>query len=173
LLAGFADDPRAEVLAGRLLEEFHCLLSTVTIHLPPLRERLADLPWLIDGFLGRTAPLYERPITGLSAEAVDVLRSYRWPGNLTELYEVVRGACFHAQGARVELADLPYHLRAAMAPAERTLPLDSLLEQVEARLIRLALRLTRNNKTRAAELLAIWKPRLLRRMEALGIKQEP
>jgi len=55
-------------------------------------------------------------------------------------------------------------------PPERRLPLDTLLEQVERRLMVLALKLAQNNQTRAAELLEIWRPRLMRRMEKFGIK---
>jgi DNA-binding NtrC family response regulator len=83
----------------------------------------------------------------------------------------------HCQGNRIDAADLPAYVRLAVsmdptppADSERQLPLDSLLEQVERRLILHALKLAGGNKTRAAEILAIWRPRLLRRMEALGIK---
>ena len=66
----------------------------------------------------------------------------------------------------------PFYLRTTPTPKERSLPLDSILEQVEKRLILLALRLTQNNKTKAAEMLAVWRPRLLRRLEAFGMPPE-
>jgi DNA-binding NtrC family response regulator len=82
------------------------------------------------------------------------------------------GACTRAKGERLEVGDLPFFIRTAPTPAERVLALDSLLEQVERRLIVLALRAAGNNKSRAAELLSVWRPRLLRRIEALGIVED-
>src|SRR5262249_30531760 len=92
--------------------------------------------------------------------------------NLRELLLVLREACRHAKGNRIELADLPFYIKQGPAAVDRHLPLDSLLQQVERRLIALALKLTNDNQTRAAELLEIWRPRLQRRMEALGLKDE-
>ncbi len=101
---------------------------------------------------------------------MNLLRGYGWPGNLGELQEVLREACRRTKGDRIELADLPYYLRQGVPAPDRRLPLDALLEQVERRLIALALKLAQNNQTRAAELLEIWRPRLLRRMEKFGFK---
>ena len=84
-----------------------------------------------------------------------------------QLVPDARRACAPASPAPLRLA---VRLdRTPEAAGERPLPLDRLLEQAERRLILLALRRARGNKTRAAELLSIWRPRLLRRMEALGI----
>lgn len=82
---------------------------------------------------------------------------------------MLRGAAGHARGERLELADLPFFLRSGPMPAEKKLPLDELLEQAERRLILLALRQARGNRTRAAEILGIWRPRLLRRLDHFGI----
>src|SRR5437763_10081857 len=100
-----------------------------------------------------------------------MLRAYDWPGNLAELYAVLVGASAHAGSERIDVADLPLYLRlgAKQPTPERTLPLKELLEGAERRLIELALRRTGGNNSRAAELLAIWRPLLLRRMSALGI----
>ncbi len=171
ILAGCSGDPLAEVQAGRLLPDLHFALSALAIVVPPLRERMADLPMLVERMLGRLAE-GERALKGLSAEALDVLRGHLWPGNLLELHTVLAEACRQASGERIEVNDLPWYLRNPAPAPERSLPLDTLLEQVERRLILLALQKARNNKTRAAEILAIWRPRLLRRMEALGIDVE-
>lgn len=163
-------DPRREVQAGRLLEELHCAASAVTIVVPPLRERLADLPRLIDVFLKRSHELQVHAVNDIGSEAGNVLRTHPWPGNLRELQDVLTEACRHTKSERIELADLPFYLKQSTLPAERRLPLDTLLEQVERRLIELALKLTQGNQTRAAELLDIWRPRLMRRMEKFGLK---
>jgi DNA-binding NtrC family response regulator len=171
VLAGFTTDPQEEVRAGRLLPQCWCLLSPLVLNLPPLRERLDDLPWLIDRFLERARTASGKEVRELTSEAVQFLRSYSWPGNLAELYEVLRAGCFRSKGERLTVEDLPFHMRSAPVSAARPLPLDSLLQDVERRLIVLALKQARANKTKAAELLGIWRPRLIRRMQALGISE--
>jgi PAS domain S-box-containing protein len=173
LMVGFGADPRAEIAAGRLLDEFYCAVSPVTITVPPLRERLTEIGPLIEILLNRSSDLRPHGVRRISPEAVTVLRSHAWPGNVRELQEVLRGALRQAKGEVVELADLPFYVKHATLPAERRLPLDALLEKVERRLIALALKVTQNNQTRAAELLEIWRPRLLRRMEKFGFKSDP
>jgi DNA-binding NtrC family response regulator len=177
LMAGTSGDLAAEVAAGRLLEELHCALATVIITLPPLRERPEDLPILVDRLLQRASAEEEKRVMGLTPDAWDFLRDYRWPGNLRELFAVLRGACRRAQGEQIDTGDLPAHLRHEVVVArtpgrgspERPVPLDQLLQQVERRLIQLALRMAEGKKARTAELLSMSVPRLLRRMEALGI----
>jgi DNA-binding NtrC family response regulator len=169
LLSGFSADPAAEVATGRLLPQLHCLLAPLTIRLPPLRERLQDLPALVRRLLHRIGSGADKPVTTLADEAWEVLRAHAWPGNLSELFAVLAAACGRARGDRLEMGDLPWYLRSPAPQPERTLALDSILEQVERRLIQVALVAAKGNKSRAAELLTIWRPRLLRRMEALGI----
>jgi transcriptional regulator with AAA-type ATPase domain len=169
VLAGCAADPLAEVRSGALLEELYCALSPLTITVPPLRERAADLPALVGSVLERLNLDGKQPVTELSPEVWDALRRHDWPGNLRELHNVLAGACGRARGARVELADLPWHLRSPAPQPPRLLPLKSLLEQVERRLIEVALKQTGGNKSRAADMLAVWRPQLLQRMKKLGI----
>jgi transcriptional regulator with AAA-type ATPase domain len=171
IVAGLSGDPEEEVRPGRLLDELASRLATLTIRLPPLRERRADLPRLVERLLERAGSAAGRRVTALTPAAWEVLRSYPWPGNLSELYAVLAGACGRATGERLDASDLPLHLRLGPRPAvgDRPLPLKELLEGAERRLIELALRQAGGNKSRAAELLAIWRPLLLRRMAALGI----
>jgi transcriptional regulator with AAA-type ATPase domain len=172
LLAGLRRGLDEEVRAGRLLAELASRLATLTIDLPPLRERREDLPHLVEGLLERAGAAAGRRITALTPAAWEVLRSYSWPGNIAELYAVLVGACGRAAGERIDAPDLPLYLRLGPKPdaaKERRLPLKELLEGAERRLIELALRRAGGNKSRAADLLAIWRPLLLRRMSALGI----
>ncbi len=178
LLAGTSLDLREEARAGRLLEELHCALSTLVISLPPLRERKADLAALVDRLLERASTGRDQAVKGLTAEAWEIVRAYPWPGNLRELYAVLQAAALRAPGDQIDAGHFPAALRLAVrldetptAPVEIPLPLDHLLEQAERRLIVLALRKAGGNRSRAAELLSIWRPRLLRRMEALGITE--
>ena len=79
-------------------------------------------------------------------ESRQLLSAHTWPGNLAELYCVLLGACERAKGPSVEPGDLPYYLRQGPAPASASLPLDALLEQVERKLLVLALKLAKNKK---------------------------
>jgi transcriptional regulator with PAS, ATPase and Fis domain len=179
VLAGSSTDPAEEVRSGRLLEELHCALGTLVLELPPLRRRLAELPWLVERLLAQVAAADGRPVPALTPAAWECLRAYPWPGNLAELRAVLTSARAHAGGDTVDAADLPGPVRLAAQlgpapgpPGEGALPLVQLLEQVERRLIELALRRARGNKSRAAELLALPRWRLLRRMAALGLTEK-
>jgi DNA-binding NtrC family response regulator len=177
VIAGLSDAPAEATDAGKLLEELRCALATLEITLPPLRDRLTDLPGLVEQFLERSASGDEAAVVGLAPEAWEAVRTYRWPGNLDELYAVLQSARRHASG-RIELADLPAYLRQAVRLEEvpgrslpRQLPLKLLKDQVERRLILLALRMARGNKSEAARLLAIERLSLLSRIKALGIEE--
>jgi transcriptional regulator with AAA-type ATPase domain len=177
LFAGCVADPVEEVRAGRLLPELYAALSVLMIHVPPLRERMESLPLLLPRLLERTVEGDSRRPMGLSAEALEAARGYSWPGNLRELHAVLSAAQRHAKGERIEVSDLPAYLRLAQRmdetpgkPPARPLPLDELLKKAERRLIELALKRTGGHKTRAAEILSIWRMRLTRRMQALGIE---
>lgn len=176
LLAGCANDPEAEVRGGRFTEGLFCALSTLTIVLPPLRQRAGDLPRLAERLLGTDAVRGGSSSPALTPRALALLQAHTWPGNLRELRAALVSAGARATGRSVDVPDLPAYLQRGPAqPAnvsEATLPLDRILEQVERRLIGLALAKARGNKSRAAEILAVWRPRLHRRMEALGMAAE-
>jgi DNA-binding NtrC family response regulator len=176
LIASCRVDPGEEVRAGRLLEELYCSFSTLVIAVPPLRERRADLPALVQRLLERANMDNEHRITGLTREAWDLVRAYAWPGNLRELYAVLQRACRRTPGEQIDVSHLPASLRMAVrldqTPTlvpDAPLPLLKLLEQAERRLILLALQKARGNQSRAAEILSILRPRLIRRMQKLGI----
>jgi PAS domain S-box-containing protein len=167
-----------EVRAGRFLDDLYYALSPLVLELPPLRDRLAaDLPWLVERLLERANADGERRVSGLTPEAWEMFYAYRWPGNLRELYSVLAGARARAAGDTVDMSDLPAFLRLAVrldqtpaAGPTRPLDLRQVLEEAERRLIRQALRKAQGNKTRAAQLLTVWRPLLLRRMKHLGIE---
>ncbi|MFM9069580.1 MAG: helix-turn-helix domain-containing protein, partial [Planctomycetota bacterium] len=112
---------------------------------------------------------------GFSAEALDDLATYCWPGNLTELNEVVEQACEAAEGPVVGRGDLPALVRQSVAAqkhpprAFEPLVLDDLLAELEGEVLRRALRAARGNKAQAARLLGISRARVIRRLEDLKI----
>ena len=107
---------------------------------------------------------------------MECLRAHRWPGNLRELHTLLLHAAENATAGRIDVAQLPLALRHAKLaaeapprPAAEQPPLDKVLEQVERRLIELALKRSGGNQSKAAEMLGVWRPRLIRRIKALGI----
>ncbi|MBX7103925.1 MAG: sigma 54-interacting transcriptional regulator [Gemmataceae bacterium] len=162
LVVGFTTDPAAEIREGRLAEEFWSVAATMVIQLPRLVERSADLPLLL-GRLAAGKSLH------ISNEVMDLIRSADWPGNLDDLE---RWLATRATGTTIDVAELPWAVRQSSVPSAVVPPLpplDELLAQVEERMIRLALARSGGNKQKAANLLGVWRPRLLRRMEALKI----
>ncbi len=158
---------------GRLLPELFAIVAPMTIELPELKQRRSDFVDLCNRLLRRACQAAEtESVRSLSTETLDLLRRYAWPGNLPELSGVLFAACRRTKSDQIQPDDLPFFLRTDQLPGNDALPLDALLEKVERRLITLALQLARNNKTKAAEILSIWRPRLLRRMEALDIADD-
>ena len=106
-------DLGAEVRAGRFREDLYFRLVVYPIRLPPLRERLEDMPLLVQGLLRRSRIARDRGIRAVSPEAQAVLGRYRWPGNVRELDNAIQFACLSCNGSAIELAHLPPEIRAA------------------------------------------------------------
>jgi DNA-binding NtrC family response regulator len=153
-------------------------LSTVVIHLPPLAQRREDVPLLAQAFLEELNARGAKQLRGFSPEALDQLAAYAWPGNIDELAAMIREAHAKAEGHQVVPADLPQQIRLAAAAGRRSrrgpqpIALEGFLATVERELISRALRLAKGNKTKAARLLSLTRPRLYRRMVQLGLETE-
>lgn len=165
LICGSMRTASDEVASGKLVPEFHTDLAVLELRVPPLRERLAELPRLAAALLGDTP---------VEAAAIEVLKCQPWPGNIREFSEVLAAAAAAAGGAPLTKEHLPHELRvragAEPPPAPtRPLTLDPLLEAVERRLIALAMSRSQGNATKAAEMLGVFRTRLNRRLEALGV----
>lgn len=165
------------VAANRLRSDLFALASTITIELPPLRQRGPDLRLLAQHFVEEMNRQGNTQVTGLSDDVWKLLEEYRWPGNLEELQAVIRDAYGHCTEHLIRPADLPFRFRTSLEsqqlslPADaRPLPLDEMLDKVERQVMLLALERCRFNKTKAAEMLGINRVRLYTRMEKLGIE---
>jgi transcriptional regulator with PAS, ATPase and Fis domain len=149
-------------------------LSVLELHVPRLRERVGDIGRVVRSVLEWATPPKATPPT-IDSTFLETAATHSWPGNVRELRDVLAGAVVSGVGT-ITRDHLPYELklRAGMVanlPAA-SLKLAPILEAVEKRLIVLALRKAGGNATKAADLLGIWRARLLRRVEALGIKSE-
>ena len=149
-------------------------LKVFPIHLPPLRERMSDIPLLIDFFLDDLRREFKKKIQDLSPEANQLLAGYAWPGNIRELRNVLERAFILCEGDRIEVEHLPPELLSqpssrAEEPSLFKLPAQGIsLAATERDFIRQALEMSGGNQVRAARLLGISRDVLRYRMKKLN-----
>jgi two-component system, NtrC family, response regulator AtoC len=176
LISSTNRNPEAAVKEGGLRQDLYFRINTVTIVVPPLRDRRDDIPLLIRAFLERYARKHARTVDGIEPETTRRLLGYSWPGNVRELQHAIEHAILVARSRQLTLADLPDALQrdgvatAAIGPAE--VPSGS-LEEIERASILKALETTRWNKQAAAALLGLRRPTLYSKMRKHGIPQRP
>lgn len=163
LIAATNRDLRAEVLAGHFREDLFYRLSSIQIRIPPLTERLEDIPLLMQFFLKKYNDAYGKNFSGLTRRAQSVLLQHAWPGNARELENVISSACITATGDFIDLADLPEHLqrrgpRSGEPDEWRPLSLD----EVRKVHIQRVLQMCQGNRLRAAQVLGIGRTSLYR-----------
>lgn len=170
--------PLTEVAArGVFRADLACWLSTLIIQMPPLAQRMADLPLLVQWYIEQANLRSEKQVGGCSPEALDRLANHAWTGDLAELEGVIVEAHERAKGPLVAPQDLPERLilasqaSARPARAEETIVLEEYLASIEHELIVRALRRAKGNKTKAARLLGMTRPRLYRRLVQLGLAE--
>src|SRR6202171_3527357 len=118
LIAATNRDLRTEVLAGRFREDLFYRLSSIQIRIPSLKERLQDIPFLVQFFLKKYNDAYGKKISGLTRRAQAVLLQHPWPGNVRELENVISSASITATGEFIDIADLPEQLQHRMTREE-------------------------------------------------------
>src|SRR5438034_162543 len=165
--------PADAIRDGILRDDLFYRISTITIHVPPLRERNEDIQLLTDHFLHMYAQKYERPIAGVSQAAYQRLFGHAWPGNVRELQNVIERAVLLAKDNKIEPIDLPFDngaLPEGSSPAAGwDVPPNMTLEDIERLVIERTLQRTGGNKQAAANLLGIYRPRLYSKIRKYNI----
>jgi DNA-binding NtrC family response regulator len=168
--------PQAE--SGHYNSRLAALLSAIVVELPALAQRREDIPLLAQLFVEDINARGPKQLAGFSPEALDRLDAYPWPGNLDELAAVVAEAYGRAEGAEIAAGDIPSRLhRAAEAEAHppretESVQLDEFLARIERELLERAMAGAKGNKTKAAAMLGVTRPRLYRRLVQLGLEAE-
>jgi two-component system NtrC family response regulator len=139
------------------------------VTVPPLRERRADIPLLLDHFLARFARDNGKPIRGLTREAHDALLRYDYPGNVRELENLVERAVVLTRDDVIGLGDLPPAVRATEPDGDGAATLPAATEELERRLIREALAAADGVQTRAADALGISERVLRYKLRKYGL----
>jgi two-component system response regulator HydG len=163
VIAASNRDIEAEVEAGRFRQDLFYRLNVIRLHLPPLRERLEDVPLLAQHFLIRCARKDEKGIRGFTPDALDALTTWTWPGNVRELENAVERAVVLCRDEWVGVDDLPKAVRQGGGKRKFLVEVGSPLKVVERRLIEETLRYTGGDKGLAASLMGITARTIYRR----------
>ena len=162
---------------GKFREDLYYRLNVVSLVIPPLRERKEDVPVLLGHFIAKYSKKNKKQISGISAEARDLLMRYSYPGNVRELENIIERAVVLSRKEIITSADLPIHVQTALA--EDALPgrelkgsLNETLDTVERGLILEALKETGGIQTRAAEKLGISERVLRYKLKKYRIREQ-
>jgi two-component system nitrogen regulation response regulator GlnG len=191
IIAATNQDLAALAASGHFRQDLFYRLNVLTISIPPLRERVEDIPLLVEYFLVRLNRELDRRVQGVAAEAMELLTRHPWPGNVRELQSAVKYALVHASGNLLTPDCLPPHLREPASPrasgAAGSAALDvvelvrgllaqkgdSIYYQVQAAVDRVVLDLVlehvKGNQVEAAEILGISRNTLRSKLRSLGL----
>lgn len=166
LLAATNSDLEELVKSNRFRLDLYYRLNVITVFLPPLRDRLDDLPELAEQFLQKACSRFKLPAKKLSPAALKLLCRYRWPGNVRELQNILERATLLSKGSTLEAVDFPEKLCQApdIAPIDDAPPSSPTLESIEKAYIYWVLNQTDWNKSKTAEILGIDNSTLYRKI---------
>lgn len=174
IIAATNEDLRDMVKQGRFRDDLFYRLNVFTIEIPPLRERLSDLPELILHHVEQLNLEMGKNICNIDESIYQYLKEYSWPGNVRELHNTIETAMNYAEGDTL----MPEHIIPVLNKGETEInfkntdgnPIESVKREAEKKIIIQALKIFEGNKTRAAEYLKISRPLLYQKMERLNIK---
>jgi two-component system, NtrC family, response regulator AtoC len=174
VIAATVRDLAKEVAAGRFREDLYYRLNVLQIVVPPLRDRMEDVPLLIDHFIARNNQRLGTQIRGIDPRARKLLLAYHWPGNVRELENLIERAVVLAEEDVLQVQDIPERVQnpedaVATVLASGELSIKKASRVIEESLIRRALQKTRGNRTAAAKLLEISHRALLYKIKDYGL----
>ncbi|KOA20605.1 transcriptional regulatory protein ZraR [Clostridium homopropionicum DSM 5847] len=167
VIAASNKDLKEAVSNGTFREELYYKLNVIPIEIPPLRERKEDISDLVDLFI-RKYDMHNK-IKGISSEALKMIRNYHWPGNIRELENVIERIVILSNEPYIKSTELPIEILDQRKKAKEPIiyfPEEGIsLEEVERELIIKALSMSKNNQSKAAQLLGITRSALIYRMQ--------
>jgi len=175
LISASNRDLAKAVSDGRFREDLFYRLSVVQIQIPPLRERVEDIPLLAKYFVEKYSAQFKRRVTKISPEAELLLRNYAWPGNVRELRNAMERAVLLGNGETITADNLSGEI--ALGPIKKDeeplfleMPESGLsLSNLESQLVKQALELAQGNQVRAARLLGISRDAFRNRLKKFGL----
>jgi DNA-binding NtrC family response regulator len=157
---------------GQLRKDLYFRISTIKLKVPPLRERLDDVPLLAGRFLKRFNEQYGKNIRELSPETVMRLVRYDWPGNIRQLESVIERAVLFCSGTELLPACLPEEFQTRVTSSSFVIPPLLPMEEIEREAIMQTLERTAGNVKKSAQILHFPRPTFYRKLKKLGIKVE-
>jgi len=171
------------VAAGQFRQDLYYRINVVKIELPPLRDRLGDIPVLAEFFLEKHASELGKQLVGFTPEAIDALRRYTYPGNVRELQNIIERAAVLCRGQTVELDDLPPQVTGQEAPSVLhikqgvesddapwvPMALEEALREPERKILLKALKANNFNRQKTADQLGINRTTLYKKLKAHGL----
>ncbi|GAC1702432.1 MAG: sigma-54 dependent transcriptional regulator [Candidatus Acidiferrum sp.] len=173
VLAATNKDPENAVSGGHMRQDLYFRLNVFHINLPPLREHKEDIPLLVEHILRDVNAKHGKHVRGIGAEVLDIFMSHTWPGNIRELRNVLERAAIMSEKELITRANLPgeFGRNSSKSPSDLSaikFPVGTTVDAMERELILQTLNATGNNKTRAAELLAISLKTLHNKLKEYG-----
>jgi DNA-binding NtrC family response regulator len=171
-------DLQERIRGGKFLSDLLYRLEVVPMHLPPLRERNGDICLIADYFVRRMARQYEKPIEGITPEALKILSAYRWPGNIRQLKNVIARSVILSRDTLLGVDELPRDIVGDVTREEQpervclisSLPPDGVtLREMEIDLIRRTIDQCEGNKSLAARQLGISRKTLYEKIQRYGL----
>lgn len=153
------------VQEGKFRQDLLYRINTVEITIPPLSDRVDDIPMLANHFLNHYAKKYRKEVLSISPEAMNKLKKYPWPGNVRELQHSIERALIMADSPTLQESDFLFSRKGGEEAASDTLNLD----EVEKAAVTKAIQLHNGNISKAAEELGLTRASLYRRMEKYGL----
>lgn len=153
------------VQEGKFRQDLLYRINTVEVVIPPLGDRIDDIPLLANHFLNHYAKKYRKEVHNISADAMNKLKKYPWPGNVRELQHAIERAVIMADSSTLQESDFLFSRKSANDIASDTLNLD----EVEKAAVVKAIQLHNGNISKAAEELGLTRASLYRRMEKYGL----
>ena len=157
---------------GKFREDLYFRLNVVSIKLPPLRERLEDIPLLIDAFLREFSQIHNKKVSIISPEARKILYKYPWPGNVRELKNCIESMVVVSMKDTIDTEDIPDHIlqRSSETSTAPSLVAGITIEEAERELIKSTLATVDGNREEAAKMLGIGERTLYRKLDRYGLK---
>jgi two-component system response regulator HydG len=168
VVAATNQDLEDEVQRGTFREDLFYRINVIVVNLPPLRQRLEDVPLLAEHFLSLHAARNNKEGIAISDEAMEMLSSYYWPGNVRELENAIERAVVLCKNHHIGKNDLPPSIiQGERFEGQLTFSIGTPLEEIELRMIKETLRHTKGDKKLAARLLGIAPRTIYRKLEVM------
>jgi DNA-binding NtrC family response regulator len=168
------EDLGKAVAEGRFRQDLFYRINVINIELPPIRDRISDIPALAEHFLTRVCEDSGKTVRGFTEDAMQALQRYRWPGNVRELQNVIERAVLLGKGSVIGIEDLPANVSAGggvtMEPLDNR-SLKQVLEGPERQIILEVLEANNWNRQVTAEALGINRTTLYKKMKRLGLEE--